>query len=210
MTRAFCCLFAVCTLLIRTCALGSEGLRASNCLDCKHDGHVWCWKNDKCSDHTPSDCSDKCVANNGHSDCKCTSCDDKSCQVPTPAPTPPPPAPTPPTPAPPPPTPPSPFAHQQWYLPSSVTKDTWLFKANIYKCVDLLGGDTTNGNLIVIWDCNNGPSQQWHYDPFKSGYIRYAGNPSKCVDLVGGDTTNGIKLQIWDVSCMHLSRKSFH
>ena len=82
-------------------------------------------------------------------------------------------------------------------MPSSHTKDTWLFAADTLKCVDLEGGNTNNGAPVVMWDCNNGQSQQWLYDPFKSGYIQYAANPNKCIDLAGGDTTNGAKLQIW-------------
>ena len=128
-----------------------------------------------------------------HSDCG-HDCPDKGltwCQSAR-VPTPPPPAP----PTPPPPTP-SPYQHQQWVPPSSSTRNTWLFASNEKKCVDLAGGDTTNGNSIVIWDCNNGQSQQWSYDPFKSGFIYYSADTSKCVDL-RGDTTNGNPLQIWD------------
>jgi hypothetical protein len=49
----------------------------------------------------------------------------------------------------------------------------------------------------VISTCNDQPSQQWKYDPFVSGYIKYAGDITKCIDLIGGGTTNGNNLQIW-------------
>jgi hypothetical protein len=67
----------------------------------------------------------------------------------------------PPSPAPPGPTPPGPSpigGNQQWYGPSSTTKQTILFTGNVKKCVDLglPGSDTTNGNHIQLWDCNNG------------------------------------------------------
>jgi hypothetical protein len=66
------------------------------------------------------------------------------------------------------------------------------------KCVDLEGGNTTNGAPVVIWDCNNGASQQWHYNHFDSGEIKYKGDLTKCLDLSGGSADNGNRLQIWD------------
>jgi hypothetical protein len=69
--------------------------------------------------------------------------------------------------------------------------------ANTYKCVELQGGNTDNGTPIVINNCNDAQQQQWAYDPFESGYIKYSADQTKCIDLIGGNTTNGIKLQIW-------------
>jgi hypothetical protein len=132
-----------------------------------------------------------------------------------PHPTPAPPVPPHPTPNPPAPTPHNPFRNQQWLGPSTETKNTMLFKgrngvvshsswltvfptaANTYKCVELQGGDTANGTPIVINTCNDGKTQQWTYDPFTSGYIKYSADQTKCIDLIGADTTNGNKLQIW-------------
>ena len=31
------------------------------------------------------------------------------------------------------------------------------------KCLDLGAGDTTNGNQIEVWDCNNMSNQNWRY-----------------------------------------------
>jgi len=31
--------------------------------------------------------------------------------------------------------------------------------------LDLLGGDSSNGNRLGLWDCYNGDNQQWGYDP---------------------------------------------
>jgi hypothetical protein len=134
------------------------------------------------------------------STCDCHSCDDTKCGAPPPPtpppPTPAPPVPPPPTPPPPAPTPPNPYQNQQWIGPDATTKNTILFKGNIYKCVELDGGNTQNGTPIVINTCNNAPQQQWEYDPFKSGYIRYSADSSKCIDLIGGSTTDGNKLQV--------------
>jgi len=68
------------------------------------------------------------------------------------------------------------------------------------KCMDLEHGDTTNGNAVQIWDCNNRHTQGW---VFKGDRLVYKANQSKCVDLRGGNVTNGAKLQIWD--CMSAS-----
>lgn len=62
-------------------------------------------------------------------------------------------------------------------------------------CVDLPGGDTSNGALLWTWDCYGGETQQWS---FQDGQIVYLPDTSKCVDLLGGDTTNGNTLGLWD------------
>jgi hypothetical protein len=54
--------------------------------------------------------------------------------------------------------------NQQFLGPSGDTKGTILVKSNVYKCIDLAGGDTTNGNGIEVWDCNEQDNQQWSYD----------------------------------------------
>jgi len=62
-------------------------------------------------------------------------------------------------------------------------------------CLDLYGGDTTNGNAVQVWECNGLPNQQWK---FAEGtfQIQYYADQSKCVDA--GAMTPGSKLQIWD------------
>lgn len=62
-------------------------------------------------------------------------------------------------------------------------------------CMDLGGGDTSNGALLQMWDCYDGETQQWS---FQDGQLVYMPDPTKCVDLLGGDTTNGNPLGIWD------------
>ena len=39
--------------------------------------------------------------------------------------------------------------------------------------------------------------QQWVYNSFQGGQIRYKANTNKCIDLAGGDNDNGTPLQIW-------------
>lgn len=69
-------------------------------------------------------------------------------------------------------------------------------------CLDLPGGDTTNGALLWLWECDDstdlswfGNTQQWS---FENGRLVYRGDTTKCVDLLGGDTTNGNRLGLWD------------
>jgi len=65
-------------------------------------------------------------------------------------------------------------------------------------CMDLPGGDTTNGALLWMWDCYGGESQQWSFLPTPQGYkLVYEVDTTKCVDLLG-DWTNGNQLGLWD------------
>merc|ERR1711865_403840 len=74
------------------------------------------------------------------------------------------------------------------------------------KCVDLLGGDWTNGNQLGLWDCYQGDSQMWdcyggdsQMFSFQDGQLVLSRMAShKCVDLLGGDSTNGNQLGLWD------------
>lgn len=88
-------------------------------------------------------------------------------------------------PAPAPPSPPSPS-------PQAVTLT---MKGDTTKCLDLRGGDTSNGNTLELWDCNGIANQQWVFAP-GSWKITYALDTSKCLDA--GDMSDGRVLQIWD------------
>lgn len=65
------------------------------------------------------------------------------------------------------------------------------------KCLDLPGGDTSNGNKLWLWECNGQQSQQWKFDA-GTWHISPGADSSKCIDIPGGDTTSGNILQIWD------------
>lgn len=71
------------------------------------------------------------------------------------------------------------------------------YKNGWYKCLDLPGGNTANGNKLQIWDCNGKNNQKWVFAP-GSYKVTYAANSGKCVDVPGGDFSNGNQLQIWD------------
>lgn len=61
-------------------------------------------------------------------------------------------------------------------------------------CLDLFGGDTSNGNQVGVWECSGLDSQNWVFGDDWS--IRYFNDQSKCVDA--GDMQDGTPLMIWD------------
>jgi len=67
------------------------------------------------------------------------------------------------------------------------------------KCLDLPGGNTNNGNLLQIWDCNGMTNQQWLFDS-GSWRIQYGGDSGKCIDALGWSANGGAgtKLGLWD------------
>jgi hypothetical protein len=64
------------------------------------------------------------------------------------------------------------------------------------KCLDLLGGDTKNGDKIDLWDCAGSKGQQWL---FADGEYRIQSvvDPKKCIDA-GNPPSLRNQLQIWD------------
>jgi len=107
-----------------------------------------------------------------------------------------PPSPTPPPPPPPPP-PPSP--------PGPVAGNTVVWAYNFGKCIDIAGGDLTNGNAVQIWDCNGlGTNQNWVQE---GGQIKNGANQKKCLDA--GSAQYGSQLQIWDCNGLPQQRFSY-
>merc|ERR1719408_90857 len=64
-------------------------------------------------------------------------------------------------------------------------------------CLDLPGGDGTNGSPVQLWKCNGGSNQFWRWNADGSIANGQSGY-NKCLDLAGGDTSGGAPLQIWD------------
>jgi hypothetical protein len=102
---------------------------------------------------------------------------------------------------------------QQWYGPNADSKNAILLKsactqqAGCTACIDLNGGQITNGNKIQIWECSHEGthqnSQAWEYDT-ETLQIKYLADPTKCIDVPGGDMSNGNKL--WLCKCVVLGR----
>jgi hypothetical protein len=64
--------------------------------------------------------------------------------------------------------------------------------ADTGKCLDLVGGDTSNGTPIWLWDCNGFENQAWTFAS-DSWTIVYQADTSKCIDA--GDMSDGKQLQ---------------
>jgi hypothetical protein len=62
-------------------------------------------------------------------------------------------------------------------------------------CLDVPGGDLSNGVELQMWVCNGLSTQYWEFDS-DSFRIKAASNPDKCVDA--GALTSGQMLMIWD------------
>ena len=65
------------------------------------------------------------------------------------------------------------------------------------KCIDLAGGNTTNGEEVQIWDCNGLADQIWIVNP-ATGTIQYAADQGKCLDNLGGSSAPGNRVGLWD------------
>jgi hypothetical protein len=62
----------------------------------------------------------------------------------------------------------------------SLAGPTFFTSINFFagKCLDLYRSDTTNGNFIILSECNGSAAQKWWLD--SNGYIRSAVNTNKC------------------------------
>jgi len=69
--------------------------------------------------------------------------------------------------------------------------------ANDYRCIDLRGGNTSNGNQVWYYPCNQTPAQSWYWDD-SNNYIRSSIDKNKCLVGSGGSSASGTKLMIWD------------
>ncbi|MBP2328214.1 type 1 glutamine amidotransferase [Kibdelosporangium banguiense] len=58
------------------------------------------------------------------------------------------------------------------------------------KCVDVNGGNTTDGTKIQLWTCSGGTKQQW---TVSGSTLRALG---KCMTVAGGSTANGAQIQL--------------
>lgn len=65
-------------------------------------------------------------------------------------------------------------------------------------CLDVPGGNTSNGTRLIVWDCNGGNNQLW---AFVGDTIRLKSNVNKCLDLKYSWPSlyrNGAEILLWD------------
>lgn len=74
------------------------------------------------------------------------------------------------------------------------------------RCLDLPGGDTSDGNPLWVWDCDGGDNQKWAWNGLQ---IQYDGTATwtHCVDVPGGSLDEGVQLQIWQ--CLGLPQQNW-
>ncbi|MER5465130.1 ricin-type beta-trefoil lectin domain protein [Streptomyces sp. NPDC002668] len=59
------------------------------------------------------------------------------------------------------------------------------------RCIDVPGGDFSDGKQLFVWDCNNGPTQKWQFA--SDGTVRIKG---KCLDVANANYNDGTPIQI--------------
>ena len=81
---------------------------------------------------------------------------------------------------------------------SGTNKDWYLEITRHGKCIDLDGGNTSNGANIQQWSCGNGNSNQiFRLSQVGSYYqIKHAAS-GKCLDVKGYGTSNGSTIHLW-------------
>ncbi|MCG8419611.1 MAG: FG-GAP-like repeat-containing protein [Proteobacteria bacterium] len=80
------------------------------------------------------------------------------------------------------------------YSSAQVTSATGWIAGLQDKCLEVSGGNLSNGTPLQIWDCADVSRQTW---TIVAGTIKLA-SANKCVDLRGGNTNNGTAVQLWD------------
>ncbi|MFG3555314.1 ricin-type beta-trefoil lectin domain protein [Micromonospora sp. NPDC047557] len=63
------------------------------------------------------------------------------------------------------------------------------------KCIDVPGGDFSDGKQLQMYGCNQSPAQRWN---FVNGTLQTSNN--KCMDVAWGSTANGAAIQIANCS----------
>jgi hypothetical protein len=73
-------------------------------------------------------------------------------------------------------------------------------KANNSKCLDVVGGGTSNGTPVEIQDCDGTVDQAWTITPdVQTGAFRFKHAKSgRCLDVPAASTADGARLQIYD------------
>lgn len=65
------------------------------------------------------------------------------------------------------------------------------------KCMGLQNGDVSNGNAVVVSNCDGQVSQGWWFDD-DAATLTHASNNDMCVDIPNGDFSSGNTLEVWD------------
>jgi Ricin-type beta-trefoil lectin domain/Domain of unknown function (DUF5110) len=80
--------------------------------------------------------------------------------------------------------------------------------SNIGSCMDINGGEATDGTQVDEYDCNQTPAQSFMIEDAGAGAVYlYNPNSQKCIDVSDGGTADGTKVQIYD--CDQMANQAF-
>jgi hypothetical protein len=83
-------------------------------------------------------------------------------------------------------------AAQLWaYDP--VTQSLQVYASPNTRCLDIAGGNQSNGVKVQVWQCNNSAAQKWTFR--RDGTVR--STQGFCLDAKDRGKTSGTRLQIW-------------
>lgn len=86
-------------------------------------------------------------------------------------------------------------ARQQQWVRFTASYRAFHNAVNRDLCMDLSGGNTHNGNSVLLWDCDHGSNQMFYMD--SDGRIRSKANDKKCLEA-GANVDLWAKLVVWD------------
>lgn len=92
----------------------------------------------------------------------------------------------------------------EWANPAPVYNPNAIVHIASGKCIDVENGDVSNGNHVIVSNCDGGDSQGWWFDGWT---LVAASNNDMCVDIVAGDISCANTLQLWE--CNGLPQQSF-
>ncbi|MFY0581313.1 M12 family metallopeptidase [Cystobacter fuscus] len=64
------------------------------------------------------------------------------------------------------------------------------------RCLDVADGNSAQGTVTQIWDCNGSAAQEWFLSV--RGELRSTLAPNRCLDVSDGNTAWGTRVRIWE------------
>jgi len=90
------------------------------------------------------------------------------------------------------------LGQQQWSVTGTSGTNIISLLEGQYRCLNLPGKDTSNGNIVEVGPCEV-PISSWFFDA-DSWQIQFQVEPTKCLDA--GDMSEGSQIMIWDCNGM--------
>ncbi|MYT68129.1 MULTISPECIES: ricin-type beta-trefoil lectin domain protein [unclassified Streptomyces] len=74
------------------------------------------------------------------------------------------------------------------------------------RCLDVKNGDSADGTIVQLWDCNGAGAQRW----VRQGEALVNPATGKCLDVSGGRTANGTVVQLWSCNGLGAQKWQFN